>query len=389
MSTNVSTESTAVPAAVETLAISFTPPPVSENKQTDEEKVADHRAYMRAMLADSGINPDLEIPSPAKKNKKKQQQQQPSKEPTIAANTSALNSQILGDMVPSSKRKAKNTEEAGVTPLRSSSSRRDSETEIDEIPQPKMPSAKGRKVNRTSDDGALLNGSSGINATAPAVKTPTNRKRNASSTGGEPFAVKEGEDDASPSPTKKKRTLPPAKDALQTTKKSKGKKKLEEDVDIAASLTKPPLATSLTGRVKAKVNQVHQFINENSETDSVLCRDLHRPWLIYSLDLDILGVLLRMRADYECDEGSAVNTAGIDDIIVERFTAPTVLVNQRMPPARAETGTKWVVIDVDKESAFEAKIQQKIAGHGLHNINLLEIEAEMMRQQILKQTFRV
>ncbi|KAK0347136.1 hypothetical protein LTR91_023263 [Friedmanniomyces endolithicus] len=142
----------------------------------------------------------------------------------------------------------------------------------------------------------------------------------------------------------------------------------------AETLPPPPRTAQLSAPLSAKVRLVQGFIAEVDEKDSNLTRDPTNPSLISIPELELTGALMRMRADYELGDPSEAHIADIELCITNRYSAPVL-----QTPDQA-----WITIDASTEpTEFEREIYEKVAGHGLEDMNLLEIELEMHSRRMV------
>ncbi|KAK0327953.1 hypothetical protein LTS16_001796 [Friedmanniomyces endolithicus] len=165
----------------------------------------------------------------------------------------------------------------------------------------------------------------------------------------------------------------PPKKRIRTASK-RGSPASSETTPPAVSPLLPPRTAQLSAALSAKVRSVHAFMAEVSETDSLLTRDPANPSLISIPELELIGALIRLRADYELGDPYEAHIADIETCIVNRYSAPVL-----QTPDQA-----WITLDVSTEpSDFEREIFEKVAGHGLEDVNLLEIELEMHSRRML------
>ncbi|KAK0871107.1 hypothetical protein LTS02_002036 [Friedmanniomyces endolithicus] len=142
----------------------------------------------------------------------------------------------------------------------------------------------------------------------------------------------------------------------------------------AEPLPRPPRKAQLSAALSAKVRLVHAFMAEVNDTDSTLTRDPTNPSLISIPELELTGALMRMRADYELGDPYEAHIADIEPCITNRYSASVL-----QTPDQAR-----ITIDVSTEpSDFEREIYEKVEGHGLEDVNLLEIELEMHSRRML------
>jgi len=165
----------------------------------------------------------------------------------------------------------------------------------------------------------------------------------------------------------------PPKKRIRTASK-RGSPASSETTPPAVSPLLPPRTAQLSAALSAKVRSVHAFMAEVSETDSLLTRDPANPSLISIPELELIGALIRLRADYELGDPYESHIADIETCIVNRYSAPVL----------QTPGQAWITLDVSTEpSDFEREIFEKVAGHGLEDVNLLEIELEMHSRRML------
>ncbi|KAK0943280.1 hypothetical protein LTR29_005264 [Friedmanniomyces endolithicus] len=147
-----------------------------------------------------------------------------------------------------------------------------------------------------------------------------------------------------------------------------------ETTPPAVDLPRQPRTAQLSAPLSAKVRRVHAFIAGVSEKDSTLTRDPTNPSLVSIPELELTGALMRMRADYELGDPSEAHIADIEPCITNRYTAPVL-----QTPDQA-----WITLDISTEPTdFEREIYEKVAGRGLEDVNLLEIELEMHSRRMV------
>jgi hypothetical protein len=217
---------------------------------------------------------------------------------------------------------------------------------------------------------------------APARKTRAtatkSRKRKAADLDNSPTADGEAE-----SPPKKQRkkvdsstekprtTTPRAKKTSETTtpksrRTRKSIKQEDEHTSVSPPRPLPPADVSLP--VSRKITQVLDFSRKHGVT--TLQRDPENSKLVKIPELNLLGVLMKMRNHWEVGRPEDASIADVGEAIVERLQLPVGSSPESYPS---------VVIDVSKQTAFEASIHEKIARHGLDDVNLLEIEMELIQ----------
>lgn len=246
-----------------------------------------------------------------------------------------------------------------------------------------------------------------------AANTPLTKKRKADAS-----AIETNDNETTAPPKKRKRASPKSKDASSSTPAGKSKR---QGMDENSEEMSPPPAI-LTPVVAAKVRQIHEHLQNVKET--ALDRSPDSPNLIYVTEIDLLGALTRMRVGYELGNPYAAALDDVHDIMVSRFRAPVKVLKgaSHLPPGAYEaivagwsqvsppwaessavTGAPvpvdddpkyqkptwvydgpeahWVTIDLTKAPKNEAEIQDKLRGHGLDTLRLLEIELEMNARQ--------
>ena len=162
-----------------------------------------------------------------------------------------------------------------------------------------------------------------------------------------------------PSVPKRKRASPRAKNP------TKHKKAAD-----AAAMPPPRLAPmSLTKSIANKVKQVWEFVESDEVTK--LDRDSNDRNLITLTWFQLIAALMTMRIHYEVGAQQDSDASDVEEAIVQRFKAPI---------GASKVDYDWFVIDVSKATEFGDRIQEKIARHGLDDVNLFEIELELRKR---------
>lgn len=160
----------------------------------------------------------------------------------------------------------------------------------------------------------------------------------------------------------------------KATAKTSNKKKKEAATDVVPPPTLLP--APINQQVANKVKQILTFIKVEDECESRLERDQDNRDLISVPYSSLISAIMRMQAQYEISQSLESCISDIQDVVVQYFKrnfGPTPDID-------------WVTFDASKTSTFEHTIQQKIAWHGLEDVNLLEIELEMFTKNILEKT---
>lgn len=139
----------------------------------------------------------------------------------------------------------------------------------------------------------------------------------------------------------------------------------------------PPLLPALVNQqVANKTKQVLKFVNSEAESDSRLERDPNNRDLISVPYSSLVSAILRMHAHYEISQSARSCTSDAQEVVVQYF-------KRDIGPTQ---DVDWVTIDASKTSTFECNVQQKIARHGLDDVNLFEIELELFTKELLERT---
>lgn len=210
---------------------------------------------------------------------------------------------------------------------------------VDEISAKPAANPKKRKIVARDDNvDALVDGKSG-KKTSPPVKK---RKHVASSS-------------AAARQAKSKTVTPPAEHP---------------------PLLPQPAPATLTTSLAAKVDSVHHWINEGRknasktshlEHDNDNTSDTHVPLSV------LLAALKRMRLDYDMGDPDLVDVGDVDEVIIGTFIAPV----------RQCDAQTWVALDLSTRVEWVERVHEKIAGHGLDNVNLLATEIEMTLEFVM------
>ncbi|KAK4903196.1 hypothetical protein LTR27_000124 [Elasticomyces elasticus] len=132
-----------------------------------------------------------------------------------------------------------------------------------------------------------------------------------------------------------------------------------------------PAPAPLTPILAAKVRQVHRYLADANGNVSSLVRDPITSTHISVPELELNAALMRLRADYGLGDSNEAHIADVECCILNQYLAPVL----QMP------SQSWIILDSSLRSDFLRQVQDKIVGHELHDVNLLEIELEIQSQQ--------
>ncbi|KAK5723886.1 hypothetical protein LTR17_013815 [Elasticomyces elasticus] len=131
-----------------------------------------------------------------------------------------------------------------------------------------------------------------------------------------------------------------------------------------------PAPAFLTPIIAAKVRQVHRYLEETGKV-SGLVRDPITSTHISVPELELNAALMRLRADYGLGDANDAHIADVECCILNQYLAPVLQAPNQ----------SWVVLDSTLRSDFLCQVQDKVVGHELDDVNLLEIELEIQSQQ--------
>lgn len=232
--------------------------------------------------------------------------------------------------------------------------------------------AEPKKIKPAQQDPAKWDSPNGQDAVqAVEASAGTSRKRKADTPNMEGGSPKDSVTESDAPPEKKPKRVPPRakKASARKIAADKDGKKKKED------MPPPPLPPApISKEVANKVTQVRQFIDNEEEKNSELDRDLENKQLISVPESSLISAVIRMRAHYEMSQPLEAALSDVEDAVVQRFR----------PAIELRSDIDWVTIDALKRTKFENGILQKIARHGLDDVNLLEIELEMFKKDHLK-----
>ena len=304
----------------------------------------------------------------------------------------------------SNKRKAKTEEAASMVKIEDASANLVSTPDV--AATTKKPAAKKRKTTAKSND-VSPNTEDGENK---AIKKPASRKRKTTAKSaavspdtndGDDAAIKQpasrkrkttaksetvstetkdDEDTEVKQPATKKRKTAAAKANSEspnpTRKSARQPKPSKKELESRGSMEPPPLGPAeVTKPVADKVRQVKQFVASHVEKQTQLQRDPENTNLISIPESALLTAVMNMRLQYEMGPVHEAAISDVDECITKHFKQDI-----------GETkGIDWVTINARITTEFEEAIHEKCARHGLGNVNLLEIELEMSKRELLKQ----
>ena len=333
-------------------------------QQTQE----DHRRYLLEAIGGEAELP----PPPAKKEKTpkriKKTRADVQDNGTRRSESDAAVARNAGDDTPetqtSRKRKAGElTEDSTPDSYKSSGSKHDSlvsgETEV--AAANAKPAPKRRKTRVAAEQPAV---DSEDTPATPSVKKFTKKALQPVATLSPYHRQDDDQVTGDPPPTKKPKRVP------KDTKKPR-KKKVEAATQTSDEKLELPVlpVAPLSSCLAAKVRQVYQFLHATPGEQTVLQRpDKDHPQLIHMSELTLHAALMKMCVDYELDiDPYAATTALVEEAIVEDYLADV----------RETSNLPWVVFDASKETRCEREIHEKLSGHGLEDVNLIELEVEM------------
>lgn len=197
----------------------------------------------------------------------------------------------------------------------------------------------------------------------PSVRKPATQKRKAvrKTTATAKEDVGQG-NDTSPTSAKKAKRISP-----KTAKKSGSSSPQDNATADAAGPSSPP-PKELSFRLAWKVRRVHEFLAAVNEDQTLLRRSQDNKTHIHIPELTLLGVLMRFYIDYELGDPQSADIADVEEASVGRYTAPV------HPTAQ---DSSWIIFNTDAAAALETLAQEKVYGHGLEGVNLMEMEMEM------------
>ncbi|KAK5709031.1 hypothetical protein LTR17_020143 [Elasticomyces elasticus] len=132
-----------------------------------------------------------------------------------------------------------------------------------------------------------------------------------------------------------------------------------------------PAPAPLTPILAAKVRQVHRYLADAKGNVSSLVRDPIASTHISVPELELNAALMRLLADYGLGDANEAHIADVESCILNQYIAPVLQTPNQ----------SWVILDSTLKSEFLRQVQDKVVGHGLDDVNLLEIELEIQSQQ--------
>lgn len=166
----------------------------------------------------------------------------------------------------------------------------------------------------------------------------------------------------------------PVKKTKQQTDKTTTKPRQTKRTKKTAAEPPPPPPSpglvELTSPVQAKIKAVKQFVStEMAHENSMLLRcDPESPRRVSLPFLDLVGVIQVLYFHYQL--GPATDgqiTADVEEVAAEYFKKPVCMYGD----------VDWVTVDLDVATKLEQRIKEKIDGHGLEGVSLLEVEMEL------------
>jgi len=186
-------------------------------------------------------------------------------------------------------------------------------------------------------------------------------------------------DESLSAPTKRQKRPATSTDPLleKSTTKSKPKPKHSEKVTSNQPLP-PPLPSLLSATVAAKVERVRDFVIKSPPHASILERHPTAPHHISIPELSLKAVLMRLRIDYMLADPAGTSSEGEG---TQSCDAQDIIVSQSSAPVHREPAQPWVTLDLSRPFRLGQRIHDKISGHGLEGVNLLETELEMHERE--------
>lgn len=258
----------------------------------------------------------------------------------------------------SSERKADSNEGTEVP----SADSKDVEKHATPPKQRKKAVPKKRKADPRPPDDANNLGSQAADMEAPPAKST--RKRKADQAAVNKAAADDNATSATEPPPKKRKK----RGADVSTKPGAP----PPSIQVTRPTPDPP--TRINKAVANKVKEVLTFVENYAESESVLARDPENKDVISVPESAILGAVMVMRIHYEVGSPDDALVSEVEEAIVGRF-------QDRI--GEGKHLENWVTIDATKQTKFEEAIHEKIARHGLDDVNLLEIELELRKRDQL------
>jgi hypothetical protein len=140
-----------------------------------------------------------------------------------------------------------------------------------------------------------------------------------------------------------------------------------ESAKSTAAQIPPPRPLSLT--LAAKIWDVKAFLVDQRGQDSSLLRDASNKALVTLPAIDLHGAIMKMHIDYDTGRLGNTHIAEVETWIARRFHQPV----------RSMLEQLWVTLNIEDTPVPDLvlEIAEKVGGHGLQNVNLLEVELEM------------
>lgn len=233
-------------------------------------------------------------------------------------------------------------------------------------PAPKTTSpAKKRKANEiesTADTPATTPGASEMAPDGPVASAA----KKTASRGKKRKAADLDSAAGAPSKKMKKETTKPAAKPRQTKRTKK----------VAAEPPPPPAPSpvEVNAAVQAKIDAVKQFRNtEMAHEDSMLQRDAHDSKLVSIPYIDLVGVVMTMHFHYGLPAAADADAciADIEQAITNYYKAPLLTAGD----------VDWITLNFAIPTKLDTRIKEKIAHHGLDEVNLLEVEMELCQRK--------
>ncbi|KAK5136002.1 hypothetical protein LTR08_004256 [Meristemomyces frigidus] len=224
--------------------------------------------------------------------------------------------------------------------------------------------SKNRTVTATEEEMTLAASEDATPGSSVAKKS-TSKKRKTTSRRAAAIVPPTDTDEDDDCPPAKKAKPAPRKPRPKTPYKSKDK---SSDEAVENLPPPPPQPRHLNSILTAKVKRVKNFVDTVPQSQTNLIRAIDNTSLIHVPELSLIGALMCIRIDYELGDSQDAQLADVESIIVDRYTGPVGLTADQ----------KWVMLDADRRTVFEDSVHEKISGHGLENLNLVEIELEML-----------
>lgn len=129
--------------------------------------------------------------------------------------------------------------------------------------------------------------------------------------------------------------------------------------------------TALTNKIK----QVKAFRTEHDSDNNLLTRSEHNSSRIVIAESALAGALVAMASDWGVEETYLAAFLDTEGAVIKRF-------NKRHEYEEVITKLPMLVLDLSKTTILIQAINLKIEGHGLENVNLLQLQLEIYMEQL-------